>query len=197
MNALRARLRSSADDGFTLVELIVATAVLSVILLAVGGLMFSTTITQRTVTAMSDATNSAQTAADELRTQLRNAAEFRLTTVDAHDQLLVARIASGSSTATYVCRAWYFARDEHELRSTTWPVAGSTALPTSPTTVEGWPLLLSGVAPRTGSTVFQPPVGGTIKIGFEVDSDDRNEPVAIEFTAVMNGNQGGGTTCWD
>ena len=197
MNALRARLRSSADDGFTLVELIVATAVLSVILLAVGGLMFSTTITQRTVTAVSDASNSAQTAADGLRTQLRNAAEFRLTTVDGHDQLLIARVAGGSSTASYQCRAWYFASEEHELRSRTWPVAGSTTLPTQPSSVEAWPLLLTGVTPRTGPAVFQPPVGGTIKIGFEVESDDRNEPVAIEFTAAMSGNQGGGNTCWD
>lgn len=195
---MSARRRLRDDEGFTLVELAVATAVLSIILLAVGGLMFSTTITQRSVTAISDATTSAQTAADGIRTQLRNAAEFRLTTVDGHDQLLVARIAGGGSAASFTCRAWYAARDEQELRATTWPVAGSTALPARPSDVASWALLLSGVTPRDGSTdIFAPPVGGTIEVGFEVASDDRNEPTAIQFTAAMSGTQGGSTTCWD
>ncbi len=160
--------------------------------------MFSTTITQRTVSSVTTASSQAQTAADGLRTQLRNAQEFRLTTVDGHDQLLVARVASGTSTATYLCRAWYFARDERELRTTTWPVAGSTALPTGPSGVAAWSNLLTGVTPRSGTTVvFDPPVGGTIKVGFEVATDSRNKPIAIQFTAAKSGNQGGGNTCWD
>lgn len=197
MTGLRARLRAE-DDGFSLVELVIATAVLSIILLAVGGLMFSTTITQRSVSAVTSASSQAQTAADGIRTQLRNAAEFRLTTVDSHDQLLIARVASGASTTTYLCRAWYFARDERELRTTTWAVAGSTALPTAPSGVASWTSLLTGVTPRSGSTVvFDPPVGGTIKVGFEVATDSRNKPIAIQFTAAQSGNQGGGNTCWD
>lgn len=196
MNRLRARM--ATDDGFSLVELVIATAVLSIILLAVGGLMFSTTITQRSVSSVTGASSAAQTAADGMRTQLRNAAEFRLTTVDGHDQLLIARVASGSSTASYVCRAWYFATDERELRTTTWPVAGSTTLPTGPNGTAAWSALLSGVTPRSGSAVvFEPPVGGTIKVGFEVATDSRNKPIAIQFTAAMSGNQGGGSTCWD
>jgi prepilin-type N-terminal cleavage/methylation domain-containing protein len=197
VNALRARLRVD-DEGFSLVELVIATAILSIILLAVGGLMFSTTITQRSVSAVTGASSSAQTAADGIRTQLRNAAEFRLTTVDAHDQLLVARVAGAGTATAYVCRAWYFAVDERELRTRTWAVAGSTALPTGPSGVATWELLLSEVTPRSGSTVvFDPPVGGTIGVAFEVATDDRNDPIAIEFTAAQSGNQGGGTTCWD
>lgn len=197
MNALRARLRVD-DDGFSLVELVIATAILSIILLAVGGLMFSTTITQRSVSAVTGASSSAQTAADGIRTQLRNAAEFRLTTVDSHDQLLVARVAGGGTATAYVCRAWYFASGERELRTSTWAVAGSTPLPTRPSGVATWELLLSEVTPRSGSTVvFDPPVGGTIGVAFEVATDARNDPIAIEFTAAQSGNQGGGTTCWD
>jgi prepilin-type N-terminal cleavage/methylation domain-containing protein len=194
VNALRARLR--ADGGFTLVELVVASGILAIILLAVGGLMFSTTMTQRTVSAVNDASSSAQTVADGLRTELRNAAEFRVTTVDTHDRLLVARIAGTGTSTTYTCRAWYFARDEQQVRSRSWPVAGSTALPTTPAAVETWALLLDGVTPHAPSTdVFGTPTGGKVEIAFEVASDDRNEPTAIRFTAV--GGQAGGITCWD
>ncbi|WP_395640465.1 PilW family protein [Pseudolysinimonas sp.] len=197
MSDLLRRLRASRDDGFTLVELLIATGILSLILLGVGGLMFSTTVTQRTVTAVSQSASSAQTAADEIHTLLRNAAEFRLTAVDGTDQLLLARVAGTGTTASYTCKAWYYAADEHQLRSSTWPVAGSTTLPTSATSVAGWSLLLDGVGPRTGTTVFAPPVGGTIEVAFEVESDDRNEPTAIQFTAALAGGPGGGTTCWD
>lgn len=199
MTGLVRRLRAARDDGFTLVELVVASGVLSIILLAIGGLMFSTTITQRTVSAVSESASSAQTAADAIRTQIRNAAEFRPpTTVDGTDQLLIARVAGMDSTATYSCVAWYYAADERQLRTRSWPVAGSTALPTSAASVSGWALLLDGVTPRSGSAaVFSPPVGGTIEVAFEVESDDRNEPTAIQFTAALAGGQGGGTTCWD
>jgi len=204
MTGLPARVREN-EDGFTLVELVVATAILGIILLAVGGLMFSTTTTQRSVSAVNDASSSAQTAADGLRTQLRNAAGFRLTTVDGHDQLLVARVASTGTPTTYTCRAWYFARDERELRTTTWPAPRSTALPTRPDQVSTWALLLRDVSPRPASTaVFGSPtlpsapvevVGGTLEIAFEVASDDRNKPTAIKFTATSGGAQGGVSTC--
>jgi prepilin-type N-terminal cleavage/methylation domain-containing protein len=195
VNALRRHLRD--DEGFTLVELLVAAAVLSIILLGVGGLMFSTTVTQRTVSAVSQSASSAQTAADEIRTLVRNAAEFRLTAVDGTDQLLIARVAGTGATESFSCKAWYYAADEHQLRSSTWAVAGSTALPASAAAVSAWTLLLDGVGPRAGSTIFSPPVGGTIEVAFEVESDDRNEPTAIQFTAALAGGPGGGTTCWD
>jgi len=197
MSALLTRLRATRDDGFSLVELVVASAVLSVILLAVGGLMFSTTVTQRSVSAVSQSASSAQTAADEIRTLVRNASEFRLTTVNSTDQLLIARVAGEGATATYTCRGWYYSASTRQLRARTWPVAGSTTLPTNATGVSTWGLLLQGVSPRTGSTIFKPPVSGTVEVSFEVDSDARNDPTAIKFTAALAGGQGGGTTCWD
>jgi len=190
------RLRGD-EDGFTLVELVVATAVLSVILLAIGGLLFGTTITQRSVSAVSQSTSSAQTAADAIRTQVRNASEFRLFPVGAADQLLVARVAGTGSTATYTCVGWYYAAVEHELRTRSWGVNGSTAIPTSSAVASTWALLLDGVSPRSGSAVFQPPSGGTIEVAYEVETDDRNEPTALQFTAALAGQQGGGSTCWD
>lgn len=198
MSRLASRLRAARDGGFTLVELAVATAVLSVILLAVGGLMLGTTLTQRSVTAVSGASSSAQTAAAELRAELRNAVEVDLRTVDGTDQLLLARVAGTGSSATFTCRGWYYAHDERELRTSTWPVAGSTPLPSSASAVATWTLLLSGVGPRSGSTtVFSPPSGGTIEIAFDVAPDDRNEPIAIQLSAATSGVPGGGTTCWD
>jgi prepilin-type N-terminal cleavage/methylation domain-containing protein len=197
MSTRGARPGDAGDEGFTLIELVVASAILVIVLLGVGGLMFSTTVTQRTVSAVSQSASSAQTAADEIRTLVRNAAEFRLTAVDGTDQLLIARVAGTGATATYTCTAWYYAADEHQLRTKNWPVAGSTTLPGNAAAVAGWTLLLDGVTPRTGSTVFAPPVGGTIQVAFEVESDDQNEPTAIEFTAALAGGPGGGTTCWD
>lgn len=197
MNALLTRLRATRDEGFTLVELAVASAVLSIILLAVGGLMFSTTITQRTVTAVSQSASAAQSAADAIRTQMRNASEFRLTTVNSTDQLLIARVASETGAVSYSCRAWYYAASGRQLRSTTWAEAGSTVLPSNANAVATWSLLLDGVRPRAGTTIFKPPMGGTVEVSFEVDSDSRNDPTAVKFVAALPGGQGGGSTCWD
>lgn len=203
MNALRERLGLAREGGFTLVELVVATAILSIILLGVGGLMVSTTMTQRSVSAVNDASSTAQTAADGLRTQLRNAAGFRLeTTNGGRDQLLVARVAgtsTGNSPIPYTCRAWHFARDARELRTVSWAVGA-----TRPTDLSSWQLLLSKVAARGSSTkVFAPanatsPLlvqSGSLEIAFEVASDAQNKPTAIQLTATSGGASGGVSPC--
>lgn len=193
---IRRALRS--EEGFTLAELAVATVVLTIVLLAVGGLMFSTTVTQRTVSAVSQATSSAQTAATVIQARLRNATTMQLTTVDGTDQLLVARVAGTGGAVSFECAAWYFAADEHQLRSTSWATAGSTPLPTGAAGVASWALLVDGVHPVSGSTtVFAPPSGSTIAAAFEVVSNADNEPTRVQFTAVLSGGTGGGTECWD
>lgn len=196
---MSARSRDPRDGGFTLAELAVTTAVLSIILLAVGALMFGTTITQRSVTAVSEATSSAQSVADEIRTRLRNALEApRISTADGTDQILIARVASTDGVASSSCIGWYYAADERQLRRSTWTETDTTPLPGNAAAVATWPLLLDGVQPRSGSTeIFAAGPAGTIAVAFEVEADDRNSPTAVEFSAATPGAQGGSNACWD
>jgi type II secretory pathway pseudopilin PulG len=199
MSAARWRQALRSDEGFTLAELAVATVVLTIVLVAVGGLMFSTTVTQRTVSAVSLASSSGQTAADVIQSRVRNAVELRpLATLDGADQLLVARVAGTGSSANFTCVGWYYAADEGELRTSTWPTAGSTALPTNADGVAEWSLLASGVAPTTGNAgVFHSATTSSVGVAFEVASNADNEPTRIQFTAALAADPEGGTTCWD
>ncbi|MDQ1542532.1 MAG: hypothetical protein QOK08_170, partial [Actinomycetota bacterium] len=86
------------DDGFTLVELMVACVVMAIIMAAVGGMLFSLITTPRAVTARENAASSAQLAVRSIQVGVRNSSDFRLTSPNGVDQLLVARTAQSGST---------------------------------------------------------------------------------------------------
>ncbi|WP_431218743.1 PilW family protein [Leifsonia xyli] len=179
------------DEGFTLVELVIAAMILVLVLAVVGAMMSSLTSTSRTVDSMASTTTSAQLAAESVERGIRNSSDFLLTSPAGTDQMLVARTAQGSTTLTWKCVAWYYSAADGSIRYTISPSAIAT--PTS-TTLAQWTLLAKGVTPNVGAGIF----GGatpTLTIGFTGQSSGAG-PVAINSTVVSRAGSSGTPACY-
>ena len=146
---MRSRLRESA--GFGIVDIMIYTALVTLIMLVVVSIFSSLFKAQDTVVSSGSAAESAQAASRSLESGIRNSTAVSVQTVIGANQLVLARTAGTGSTAGWVCSAWYFDATKSELRSTTSPTA--IGAPT-PSQLTGWQLLSAGVAPSSGSTVF-------------------------------------------
>ncbi|MEO5534691.1 MAG: prepilin-type N-terminal cleavage/methylation domain-containing protein [Pseudolysinimonas sp.] len=179
---LRRRLHATIDPdddrGFTLVELLVATLLFSLVGSLVAAIFISTLNVQQTVTGVSASTSSAQSAANNVDSTLRNASGYLLT-ASGSDQLLVARVAGTGSTLTWSCRAFYYSASAGSIRAYTGAVGTKITAPTS-TSLATWGLLTTGVTPRSGSTIFTDVDGVTMQVAFDVTG--ANKKVAMQFS---------------
>src|SRR4051812_43915638 len=91
------------DEGFTLVELVIAAMILVLVLSVVGAMITSLSKTSTTVTGMTSTSTSAQLAAESIERGIRNSSDFFLTSPTGSDQLLVARTAQGTTSLTWTC----------------------------------------------------------------------------------------------
>lgn len=184
MKVLWVRLRRSGE-GFTLIELLVTSMLFVLVFMLVAGIMISALTAQRTVSTVSTSTTEAQFVASTIDDRIRNASEFQVTAQGA-DQLLVARVAGAGATLTWKCYGWYFsAANGGSIRMTTTDPGTKIIAPTS-AQVATWTLLLTGVAPRTGSTIFTAS-GSQLAVAFNATAGT-NKPVAIDFaTARLTG----------
>jgi len=174
------KLRS--DAGFTLVEVLVAGALLSVVLIVVAGIYTSITSAERVVNAITTTTKTAQGAATAIETGIRNSSEFILTNPQGSDQMVVARTADQDATLTWSCRAWYFsAANGGSIRSTR--TTDGTHIPApNASQLANWTLLVTGVSPRTGSGIFTVS-GNELQISFN-GTVSGQQPVAIQTTVA-------------
>lgn len=181
------------DSGLTLVELVVASSLLSLVLIVVGGIFVSLISAERTVTPQSQGATAAQLAASSISTAIRNSSEFRITDVGS-DQLLVARVAGTATSIEWSCQAWYYASiGDGEIRSTV-VNDGATILAPTPAQLADWTLLIAGVAPPAGQDVFAE-AGSGLTVAF--DADAGNSPtIAIRFTAASLTSVGEEATCF-
>lgn len=151
MNARWRRLRG--DDGFTLPELIIVGIITTLVLVAVGGMYISTLRAERIVNDLSETTTSAQLVARSIDNGVRNGVELTPVAVAPNSGQMFAVCTAGAGEAVeYVWRAWYFGTSgDGEVRTRDFP---SDAKPVSPSSADlaTWTLLLTGVAPRSGST---------------------------------------------
>lgn len=168
------------DTGMTLIELMVACLILSVVLLAAGSIVIGILTTQQTVAAVTRTATEAQAAATQIATGVRNASDLRLSTPTGTDQLLVVRTASNRATLTWNCRAWYYSASDGAIRTT----VTTGARIASPTAVQlaSWTVLVTDVEPRAGTGIFSLVPNG-VDIAYAAQIDD-GDPVVIETTAV-------------
>jgi prepilin-type N-terminal cleavage/methylation domain-containing protein len=176
---IRAALRD--DRGFTLMEMLAASAVFAMIMTGLVGVILVTTNTQRTVSIVSASTTDAQLVANGLDTRIRNSSEFQVTT-SGTTQLVVARVAGAQTTLTWRCYGWYYsAADGGTIRMTSTAPGTKITMPTAAQAAT-WTELLSGVVPRSGTTVFSA-VDNTLSVSFNATADD-HQPIAIDFTTA-------------
>lgn len=181
-----------SEAGFSLIELMAASMIFAVILTVLGSIFMGLIRTQSTVDSITTSSSTGQLAATSIENDIRNSSEFDLAAVGA-DQLLVARTAGSESTLAWYCTAWYYsAAGEGSIRMTTTSATAIDA-PTS-TELAGWTLLLEGVEPRTGTTIFSA-AGPQLTVAFNATADDHNA-TAIEFTVIPLSHATEASTCY-
>ncbi len=184
------------DAGFTLVELLVASLLLSLVLAIVAGIFISITATQRNVSALTTTTSTAQLAAAAIETGVRNASDVSaVLTPSGTDQYFVVRTASQGATITWSCRAWYYsAANGGSIRST--QTADGTKI-TAPTAAQlaTWSLLATGITPRSGTGIFTGTSGG-VTMAFNAVAAGDNKPIAIQTTVLKRTGVSEAGTCY-
>lgn len=183
--------KRTSDEGFTLIELMVAGLIMSLVMIAAGGMMIGMLSAQRTVAVVTQTATTAQVAASGIATGVRNASDIRLTAPAAGDQLLVTRSALQQSTITWICRAWHYSAADDTLRTKT---SSPGTVVTNPTASQlaTWSTIATGVTPRTGTDIFSL-VSGGVKISFNAATN--GQPVVIDTTAIKRTSVAEAGTC--
>ncbi len=183
---------SKSDDGFTLLELVIAMMLLVLILAIVGTMIVSLSSTSKTVRTQTATSSSAQAAAESIERGIRNSSDFLLTNPTGTDQMLVARTARGTTTVTWVCAAWYYsASNGGSIRYTSSMSAIATP---SASTLGTWTLLSSGVTPITGTTIF---TGSSPTLSFSFNgTSSGGGPVALISTVLSRAGSSGTPACY-
>jgi competence protein ComGC len=185
---------TGSDAGFTLIELIVASLLTVLVLIAVGSLLASAGRTEKGTRAATAAATLGQLVARSVTQGVANATAVSVTTNAATGaQLLQARVYSlaasndptqGASSGVG-CQAWYYD-----------PTSGGAVyvkrvFPAAPIAMPSgapdstWQLIGNGlgatVAAATASTVFATPSGTRVDLKFDV-LNGTQKPVHIETT---------------
>lgn len=181
------------DEGFTLVELMVTCVLTLIVLLAVGGLLISMIRTPQAVTARVNASGGAQVAATSIETGIRNSSDFRLTSPQGTDQLLVARTAESASAIVWVCSAWYYSTTDQSIRFVTSP----TAIPAAPTATDlaSWTTLDTSVTPSSGTGIFTVS-GEEVDFAFNGAVSGQSVPQSISSSAFSRAGSTGSPQCY-
>lgn len=183
------------DDGFTLIELVISSALGLLVLLVLGSFFVSSFSAQLTVTNTADAASAAQLLSRQLDAELRSASAIQVVNGSTtRSQLLIARTSRGSATG-YVCTAWRWDAGTAELRR-----FETASLQTAPwrsgaqgfadSGASGWTLVASDVRPqgyRAGapaSGVFTGMGDHSVAIVFERPAGAGRQPVLIDTTVT-------------
>lgn len=164
------------DRGFTLSEVIVVGVVTTIILMAIGGMYLSTLQAERTISALSETTTSAQLAARSIDYGVRNGVVLQPLQEGTDGGQLLAVCTAGAATGApvYKWQAWYYSpADGGEIRTRTFD---NDTAPSTPDADElaTWTLLLSGVEHRPDAS---DPSGEGLPV-FSVESDDPDDATA-------------------
>lgn len=182
------------DDGFTLIELVISSALGLLVLLVLGSFFVSSFSAQLTVTNTADAASAAQLLSRQLDAELRSASAVRVATGSNGSQLLIARTSRGASTG-YACTAWRWDAATGDLRR-----FEAASLQTAPwrdgaqafagSGASGWALVASDVRPqgfRSGAPaagVFTETGDRSVAIVFERPAGAGRQPVLIDTTVT-------------
>lgn len=138
------------DSGFTVIEIMVYVALVSVVLIIVAGIFSSMYRVQTSVVGGTAAAESAQLVSKSVESGVRNATAVSLQALGS-DQFVLARTAGSGSSANWQCDAWYYDAAKKEVRFSYG--VGAIAAPTT-AQLATWQLLSGGIMPTSGSGIF-------------------------------------------
>lgn len=168
----RRKLNDAPDRGFTLIEMLVASALSIIVLTIGGGVLVGGLRAQESARTVTDAANIAQQIVRSIQAGVRNASAITVISdaVAGTQLLLVRTIGSDPNSTVASCQAWYYT-----------PLNGGAVYTrrTTPASViplpsggpQGlWTIIGSGVSPADPATgkVFNAPSGGRIELNFSV-----------------------------
>lgn len=181
------------DAGFTLVELLVASALTVLVLLVTGTIMTQSLRVQATVQSLGDASNGAQLVVRSLQRGLGNASAFKAEAPTAAGQLLRARTAvpAASGAPTWRCVAWYWSSTAGTLRTTS-STTGAVPVPTN-TALASWARLATQVSLPSGTTQPFTASGSQLQLRIGVGAGTGARPVLVS-TTVATAPQSDSTT---
>lgn len=174
------------DDGFTLIEVLITSALLPLLVGLVGALVITAQRTDSTVRAATSAATAGQIVIDGVTTAARSA-DWASVSTSGTGQLLRVRTASTDTTLSWSCRAWWFDGGKIWLKSASTTIAA----PTAPAT-QGWTLVATGVAAQETNPVFVY-AAGALSVMYTV-SDGSQSPVLIATTVSPRQSASGGST---
>jgi type II secretory pathway pseudopilin PulG len=160
------------ENGFTLVELTIATGLTLIVLVIAGGILISGLRTQEIARTVTDAANTAQQIVHSVQSGVKNASAITVTSnTSTGTQLLLVRTQSSAPNSTAPsCQAWYYTPSNGGgVYTTKTTPASAITLPTGgPQGI--WTLLGTGISPADPTTgkVFNAPNGGRVELKFDV-----------------------------
>ncbi len=172
---------SAAQEGLTLVELVIASAITMVVLAGVSAMFAQGLRSQATTVNGDTATGRAQVVSMSLEKSLRNA---RKATISADGRSLAAEVLVSGA---WKCQRWELVvHGSDPLKNTLTYTAGGTTS------------VLATGASASGGAVFGPP-NSTVEYGARVTYDLRvdiaNMSAQTEGTILLQGAGTGGATC--
>jgi len=183
--------RSKSEQGFTLVELIVYSALMLIVVALVAGFFMSGLTTTNRVQAVTSASRSGQVVADSIEMNIRNATDFHLSAPVGTDQFLVARTAQRGPVLTWSCVAWYYSVANGSIYFTQSDLA--ILRPTAADLLT-WVLVDDSVAPLSGSAIFTA-TGQQLTVNFKSLAGD-HPPIRISSSATSRAGASGNLTCF-
>ena len=170
----------NADRGFTLIELVVSTALALLVLVIVGGMFVSTIRAQTSVREAAQSSNTGQLVAKALTRDIRAAREISAAPPSSGTCLLRLTIVDNALTTPVSVRyvAWYFGNGEIRSKRST----SAIAVPAFPSNVATWTLYASGVRRADSTPVFSTN-GPQVVLTFTV-AGASGAPVLIQTTAA-------------
>lgn len=177
--------------GFTLIEVIVATMLVSFVIAIAGGMIFSAVTTSKAVTSMTENSTEGQVVAYSVITGIRNSSDFQLSDQSGNDQLLVARRASSGPSLTWVCVAWYYSASNNTVRTTSSSLA---ILPPTAAQLANWTLLATDVQPTTGTRIFSA-LNERLSLSI-LGLDGTHRPIDISTSATSRAGASGSVSCF-
>lgn len=204
MRRLRDRLeRRGVDGGVSLIELLVASALLLILLPVAGGLLYTGAVAQRDARSATVATTTAQTAAASVQRGVRNAVALRYsrTGTGNADELLVVRTQTGPQDAPVdLCQAWFYNAARGVLYTRSVPVSPSTTAITVPddAALATWSTLAVRVLPTTGPYLFGVTADQRqVDVDLVVRTGTSRVPTTVSTSVVRRPQQpSGGAPCF-
>ena len=135
--------RRRSDAGFTLVELLISAALVSVVIVVVGGVLVSSMRADETVRTVTTSTTDGQLVANVIDGDMRNSTAIEVSTAsDGVSSFAVARIQRASGAE---CVAWFYDADTDTIFGRTSPSAIPAPEPGS--VGAGWIALSGSIVP--------------------------------------------------